>query len=458
MRKLRLGEGSDSCKVIRKVGGRVDSSSRAPHPISFKPRPKPRLPRDGSHSSSYSCPAAGCRWRGLGTRGVGSGLSSGSRLKTGFPPRDACCPPTPHSTESPWRVENKAFLGWPLQPAPHPPNACQPAWIPSSAPETSLTTSPISQASPGGGQPTPRVGRARLSRGLGCPCDEWICPEGSRRRDTPARVLRAAGRLCAASPRIVKAEGWTLHPRATTTRHRADSCARPVRVVRDAGCPGGASSRTGTLSPRVEWYCVGGSVGSQRVPDGAAGGRGRVGMCPAARPARILQRLCEQVPRLPQESDCAPTSSPAAHVDENPLEGRSRQMLRTHPPRGDRVGARRRTPGPGASASAGRLAGSATAGACAATAAGAKRENGRPPAPPGRTGAAGGRAGAPGGGRRYPDLCRGPQRPPVRGRGRRSPLRRVSRAEVRPRRLPQPRPLPVSISLFGRGWGEGEGR
>lgn len=34
MRKRRLEEGSDSCKVIRKVGGRADSSSRAP-PLLF---------------------------------------------------------------------------------------------------------------------------------------------------------------------------------------------------------------------------------------------------------------------------------------------------------------------------------------------------------------------------------------------------------------------------------------
>lgn len=70
--------------------------------------------------------------------------------------------PHPHPSGSPSRVENKASRGG-LSDATggvqsSPTNACQPAWIPSPAPETSLTTSPISQTSPGVGRPPPRVG------------------------------------------------------------------------------------------------------------------------------------------------------------------------------------------------------------------------------------------------------------------------------------------------------------
>lgn len=86
-------------------------------------------------------------------------------------------------------------------------------------------------------------------------------------------------------------------------------------------------------------------MGSQRWPvghrhrggtnlEGTVGGRGwsspaevrwEVGhVAPAAHPAHVFQRLREQFTRSPQETDCAPTSSP---VDENPLEGRGRAAL-----------------------------------------------------------------------------------------------------------------------------------
>lgn len=92
---------------------------------------------------------------------------------------------------------------------------------------------------------------------------------------------------------------------------------------------------------------------------------------------------------------------------------------------------------------------------CAAAAAGARRENGRPPASTARPGGRGRTSrhakwrGA------APQLCGAAPAAPGAGLGgRRSQLCRVSRAEVRPvRALPEPRPLPVPVSLLGE---EGE--
>lgn len=177
--------------------------------ISFKLRSKPRFPRDRSRSSKY-CPAAGRRWRGLGARGVGSALSAGSQLKTGFPPRDACCPPKPplHRVALEGRKQSLPGVASPAFPPPH----RLPVRVDSELGSGNQSdhfahfpSLPGRRAADSQGGVSPAQPRPRL------PCGEWICPEGSRQRDTPVRVLRAAGRLPTPSPRILKAGGWTLH-------------------------------------------------------------------------------------------------------------------------------------------------------------------------------------------------------------------------------------------------------
>ena len=115
----------------------------------------------GAQSSKYSWLKSGQGRRGLGTRGVGSCQTTGSYLKLGFPTGLLLSLPPPSCRVS-FEDGNKASQGGLANAAggaqSSPTNACQPAWIPSPAPETSLTTSPISQASPGGWRPAPRVG------------------------------------------------------------------------------------------------------------------------------------------------------------------------------------------------------------------------------------------------------------------------------------------------------------
>lgn len=116
----------------------------------------------GAHSSKYSWPTSGPRQRGLGTGGVRSCQTAGSHPKLGFPNRTPAVPPTPilRGLLRGWKTKHPRMALPTLLAgrSPPPTNACQPAWIPSPAPETSLTTSPISQASPGGRRPAPRVG------------------------------------------------------------------------------------------------------------------------------------------------------------------------------------------------------------------------------------------------------------------------------------------------------------
>lgn len=154
-----------SARSFRRLMAELDSSHTHPL-ISFKYQDQsPGSLMDASHSSKHCWPTSGQGWRGLGTRGLGRGLfaSAALHLKTGFPQRNACCPPLLPSRrvaleggkQSLLGVASPALLGEVQSPIT---SACQPAWIPSPAPETSLTTSPISQASPGGRRPAPRVG------------------------------------------------------------------------------------------------------------------------------------------------------------------------------------------------------------------------------------------------------------------------------------------------------------
>lgn len=97
------------------------------------------------------------------------------------------------------------------QPTPHT-YACQPAWIPSLAEETSLTTSPISQASPGGPRAAGSQGgwgeAPRLQPWL--PCDEWTCPEGGWQRDSPACERGPLGR--SPHPSLHRGNRWLAAP------------------------------------------------------------------------------------------------------------------------------------------------------------------------------------------------------------------------------------------------------
>lgn len=82
MRKLRLGEGRDWCKVIRKVSGRVDSSFKYPDPS-----PGSLLDAGGFGSVLQVLLAHIRSWSGWDPSGVGSGLCAAARahLNTGFP-------------------------------------------------------------------------------------------------------------------------------------------------------------------------------------------------------------------------------------------------------------------------------------------------------------------------------------------------------------------------------------
>lgn len=227
----RLGEGGDWCKVIQKVSGRAGLffALLCPPLTSFKYQAQsPGSLWIGSSRLRHSWPTPGHGGRGLGTSGVGSGQLEGTRRKTGFPQLDACCSPTPtpQGRLGGWKTTRP---GWPLTPLAgfSPPHQCLPARVDSKL--GSGNQSDHFAHFPrllGRCSATSQGGVSQLGRCLGCPCNEWICPEGDRQRDTPALALGPSGRSPPGPP-IAKPGGWKLHSQATSPPTRGVSGGGP---------------------------------------------------------------------------------------------------------------------------------------------------------------------------------------------------------------------------------------
>lgn len=283
--------------------------------------------------------------------------------------------------------------------------------------------------SPARPRPPPPLRCVHLPRG-------WAAKGHSPQPHSPGAAQRQNRRLEAPFP------GAVASPRGVSCRPlRAPWTHRPRRQPPCGRLQSGSDTE---LSPRIEWLLRGGLRG---VATGPQAGEARRPVR-AAGWARAPQPVCAHT--CCREDGCAPHVQPQLLSGSTPVG----PDARVPPPCGDRPGAWGAR-GRRASASARWRACSAAALGCAATAAGAGREDGRRQRGRAGRGPREGQLAPRVEGAAAPSSVGGPQRLPLRGWGRQSPLCRVRRAEVRPVGcFSEPCPLPISVSLFG---GQGEG-
>lgn len=185
-------------QVRRLVAEPGSSSHSCPLP-SFTDRAQSpgSLPTGGSHLwHSWPMPALAGR---DSTSGLGGDQPAGTRRRTALPTLAACCSPTPRVT-----VEGgkQSVPGWPLVPlAGVLPHQRLPARVDSERGSGNQSDHFAHFPSLlGRWAATSQGGVSAARRSLRCPCDEWICPEGERQKDSPARMLRAFWPLPAGSP------------------------------------------------------------------------------------------------------------------------------------------------------------------------------------------------------------------------------------------------------------------